>query len=720
MRTPLALLRFTAKALGNALGAGVVGDFAIDVLPAVVKDIWDWWGQGRSLDQLQAEVETLAQASIELVRGQAAGVVREVIGDKPAEVQQAVEGYLSQVPGSIRDALRRPADPTGSTVPPDLVPTTAHELLQFLPQRLPFEPKTLHLEKDAEPIRGYCLLRKLGEGGFGEVWSVRAPGGGSVAFKFVRLGKEKRELSALKLLHCIRHPHLLDVQFSEKINGWLVIAMPLCDRSLADRFTECNKEGQSGIPAEELVRYMTEAAEALDFLNEPVHDLGKGKPVGVQHRDVKPANLLLVGRGVRVADFGLAKVLEATLASHSGAMTWAYAAPEMFQSVITATSDQYSLAATYFHLRTGRKLFSGDYYEVMSGHMQREPDLSGLAERERLALARALAKAPERRWSSCQEFVRQLSPIPAAPRLRAETEGSGPAGDPRDLPIMDSPQRAREEQERFAGRLGTTTSWINGLGVRFRLIPPGRFYLGAGPEDAAAQSDERPRRQVRMERPLWVAAFPLTNAVVRQFLESASPADGEEVERLLRDQGFAARCRRGEAGDGAPAVEMSARDATVLLSWMARQDSRGYRLPTEAEWEYFARAGSTGAYWWAKGPPPQHYAIFAANGPGPADERRANAWGLIDTLGNVEELTGSAYAPLDSGEAVRLVDVSGIERLVPRGGSWREKRTERLRVSRRQAIGSDVRTNYVGVRVVCPAGPEGPIVPTTEELLRGS
>ena len=98
-----------------------------------------------------------------------------------------------------------------------------------------------------------------------------------------------------------------------------MIAMPLCDRSLKDRLEECRLEGQPGLPLDELMGYMDELAEAVDFLNEPRHPSGDGRLMGVQHRDIKPHNIFLVGGSARLADFGLAKALESTsVADHRG------------------------------------------------------------------------------------------------------------------------------------------------------------------------------------------------------------------------------------------------------------------------------------------------------------------------------------------------------------------------------------------------------------------
>lgn len=278
---------------------------------------------------------------------------------------------------------------------------------------------TLRLAKDEQPLPGYRLVRRLGRGGFGEAWEAQAPGGFPVALKFIPAegGKAQKELSALNGLRRIRHANLLDVQFATTVEDVLVLGSPLCDESLLNRLVKCLKEQfpdvprselfqhlresdqTGGIPVEELLGYLREAAAALDYLHAQQ----------VQHRDVKPHNLFLVGGSVRVADFGLAKALEQVSASHSGQMTPEYAAPEMCQDRIHRHSDQYSLAVTYYQLRTGRLPFEADSrLAVLWARMQGEPDLSKVSGAERPVLARALAPEPDARWPSCREFCRQL------------------------------------------------------------------------------------------------------------------------------------------------------------------------------------------------------------------------------------------------------------------------------------------------------------------------
>jgi serine/threonine protein kinase len=261
-----------------------------------------------------------------------------------------------------------------------------------------------------EPLPGYRLLEPLGRGGFGEVWKCEAPGGLLKAIKFVKgNGHAKKEDSAnveFQAIQCIknvRHPFVLSIDRVEMIGGELVLVMELADRNLADRFAECRAAGNPGIDRDELLRYLTEAAEALDLIN---------FQHGLQHLDVKPANLFVVSGHIKVADFGLVnKVQEGPTDSlpKQGGLTPLYVAPELLRGQMSRHSDQYSLAIVYQELLTGAFPFSGENpSSVMMAHMTKEPDLSALPDADRPSVARALAKEPDRRFPSCLQFIQAI------------------------------------------------------------------------------------------------------------------------------------------------------------------------------------------------------------------------------------------------------------------------------------------------------------------------
>src|SRR4051795_4849067 len=128
-------------------------------------------------------------------------------------------------------------------------------------------------EPNAEPLPGYRLIEPLGSGGFGEAWKCEAPGGLFKAIKFVygnlnsldvdgaRADQEKRALDRVKE---VRHPFVLQMDRIEVVEGELVIVMELADRSLHDAYEDHIQAGLVGIPRDSLLRYMRDAAEALD------------------------------------------------------------------------------------------------------------------------------------------------------------------------------------------------------------------------------------------------------------------------------------------------------------------------------------------------------------------------------------------------------------------------------------------------------------------------
>jgi hypothetical protein len=264
-------------------------------------------------------------------------------------------------------------------------------------------------EPNAEPIPGYRLIEPLGSGGFGEVWKCEAPGGLFKAIKFVfgnlnsldaDGARAEQELHSLNRVKEVRHPFVLSMDRIEVVEGELVIVMELADKSLHDYFQECQAAGLVGIPRDTLLRYIRDAAEALDHMNDK-HNL--------QHLDIKPRNLFLISDRVKVADFGLVKQLERPSGSVLGGVTPLYAAPETFSGTISGRSDQYSLAVVYQELLTGQRPFNGKNPRALAQqHQNEEPDLRSLPQGERAVVGRALAKDPARRFPNCLAFIRAL------------------------------------------------------------------------------------------------------------------------------------------------------------------------------------------------------------------------------------------------------------------------------------------------------------------------
>lgn len=362
----------------------------------------------------------------------------------------------------------------------------------------------MRIESQAEPIPGYTLLERLGGGGFGEVWKCEAPGGLLKAIKFVYgdlhasdeegQRRPEQELKALKRVKTVRHPYLLSLERFDVIEGRLLIVMELADRNLWDRFKECRGQGLPGIPREELLRYLEEAAEVLDLMN---------SEYGLQHLDIKPQNLFLVHNHVKVADFGLVKDLQGMQATVTGGVTPVYAAPETFDGIVSRYCDQYSLAIVYQELLTGQRPFGGSsVQQLIMQHLTGTPNLTPLPVNDRPAIGRGLAKKPEERHPTCGDMIRALrnpsagnfaatpapsvaaAPIPAAEAVTPPSPAARPSQPPRlAQPARDvtaTPQPAVSPSDRTYPQP-----------LPARAAPPAGPSRIIAPE-AAAVEDEKP------------------------------------------------------------------------------------------------------------------------------------------------------------------------------------------------------------------------------------
>lgn len=257
---------------------------------------------------------------------------------------------------------------------------------------------------------GYHLERPIGYGGVGQIWKAEGPGGMPAAIKVISLDNKLsiKEIRALDLFKTIRHPHLLSIFGFWFKNNKLWIASELADCNLYEIHQSYLDQGEPGIPFPLLIRYFSEVAEAIDFLNLQKHRLSTGLDSFVQHGDIKLHNLLLAGDSIKVGDFGLARCIGPETNLHSGYFTTSYAPPEYFDGKTYPASDQYSLAVSYVRLRAGCFPFSDCPSESIAAARFRKPNLSKIPAAERPALEKALSQNPRERWSDCKSFIEAL------------------------------------------------------------------------------------------------------------------------------------------------------------------------------------------------------------------------------------------------------------------------------------------------------------------------
>jgi tetratricopeptide (TPR) repeat protein/serine/threonine protein kinase len=407
-----------------------------------------------------------------------------------------------------------------------------------------------------------------------------------VALKFIRLGDQagRVEMRALELMRGIRHPHLLPMFGAWQQGDFLIIALELADCTLLDRLKGAQGEGLEGIPQTELLEYVREAAKGLDYLNDYHHPSAPGM-VGIQHKDVKPQNLLLVGGCVKVADFGLAKLLEHTVTAASGGLTPAYAAPEFFSGQATRWSDQYCLAVTYCQLRGGRLPFGGNAMQVMAGHITQPPDLAMLPEAERPAVARALAKQPEQRWPSCREFAEalaasaraggeglaQTTTFPSALRTEPREKGARKsAGDSPLWPTRTAPGTPPPRRWRKLALFAVIALLALSLPAVLVWSSRGRTGTTAPPDQANPPASPGSLRLLPLEA-VTLEAGERTAVAVR--LERRNCPGPVELRLEGLPEGVTARPYRVPAGEDVGRLELTATDEVATLGCVVRVEA---------------------------------------------------------------------------------------------------------------------------------------------------
>ena len=523
------------------------------------------------------------------------------------------------------------------------------------PTNSPLSPKTL--------LGRYSLDEVIGTGGSSEVWRAYDQElQRTVAVKLPKLSNVEatdRFLSEARRVARLKHPAIVPVYDVGLEAGRCFIVTEYVDGgSLANRLEK------GPVSQEAVIRWISSIADALEHAH--VH--------GVIHRDIKPENILISVSGQAVlADFGIAQSSHAGGASANSVGTLQYMSPEAVEGrPITPATDIYSLGVVLHEALAGESPYSGEDVNVL----RREIVLGaakGVSQELTPALRefcqKALQRDPTLRHSSAAQFATELraAATPKPPRRygfvlipmaviglvgalllpRMLTDGRMPGTTPQSLPTINAvaveaapPSVPAAAPLVEAKPAPVPRSVSNSLEMLFVQITPGEFQMGEGKESV----------KVTISRPFSIGTTEVSQLTWKRIM-GTEPWKGQRFTPI---------------GDNIPATYISWNDAVSFCDKITEIEQKAgvmplnesYRLPTEAEWEYACRAGSTTLYHF--GDDPALLSEYAwHDGPGglkqgyqvhPIATKKPNAWGLYDMHGNASEWCSDWYLSLQDGE----------------------------------------------------------------------
>lgn len=267
------------------------------------------------------------------------------------------------------------------------------------------------------------------------------------------------------------------------------------------------------------------------------------------------------------------------------------------------------------------------------------------------------------------------------------------------------------------------------IGFDMLLLPEGNFTMGSPESEAMRKADEGPQKEVALDA-FYMGKYELSWDVFELFFKQNKDifvklADDKvmKIDAITRPSPPYEDPSYGMGKDGFPAVSMSAYSALVFCKWLSTVTGKFYRLPTEAEWEYAAKAGTQTAYSFGDTVEDiDAYAVYyknSDNGYKKTGTKKPNPWGLYDMHGNVAEWTLDEYAAdayANTADNNPWVIPTVIHPRVIRGGSWDDdadvlrstaRRASSLKQQKRdpqipKSFWWFTDSNYVGFRLVSP------------------
>lgn len=528
--------------------------------------------------------------------------------------------------------------------------------------------KSIHKFKAGDVFHDrYTLEKLIGVGGFADVWRATDTKTGKVVALKIYTNLDEDGINGLSdeytRMHDLNHTNILKAEHFDSWGNIPYLVMKYCDGGSLDK-----KIGK--MSAEELTEAIRQISNGLRYLHQS----------GIVHQDIKPANILIDNTGGTttyvLSDFGISSKTKTKL-SHSvnlknqgTSMTEAYAPPEKFSSkkadrkpdrkgdIFSFGISIYELATgsmPFDELSTGRQLqYEGaevDFSEIQDEKIRRitelcmQPDKDDRPSAEEVAKMVTSSDIPD-------EPIRKTNPNKKTKRIKEEQTRS-------KLPLIlliavavggvifylfnsgiistNGGGTVATVDKGYVQQVDTFT--INGIHLEMVKIPGGNFKLGCNdPNDNYADASEKPAKNRQ------VSDFYMGKHEVTQKLWTVLMNNNPST----------------IVNDNYPVNNVSWEDCQLFIEKLNRITGRNFRLPTEAEWEYAAKAtlnsdGSISDTYtkYSGGGSPDAYAWYGANSGNTLHSvgtKKPNAFGLYDMCGNVIEWCQDIYTNYNTGD----------------------------------------------------------------------
>jgi len=470
------------------------------------------------------------------------------------------------------------------------------------------------------------------------------------------------------------------------------------------------------VVGEDLEKYMQKRGlrpinqtTAIEWLKDLIIILEQVHNKNFFHRDIKPSNIMLRSEKAELVliDFGTVRKVTSTVFKQQGGVTGiisaGYTPSEQINHNAVPQSDFFALGRTFVYLLTGKEPLDPIIYDSYNERLNwrnHAPQISSM-------LADLLDDMMQRlykdRPQNSHEILQRIAAIEKALQpQRPKPQAPIPSNNLKtfSFEVVTTDARGNITNRRNASAKYFTEDLGNGVTLDMVEIPGGTFIMGSPTSEENRSSSESPQHQVTVPS-FYMGKYELTQAQYQAIMRR-NPFN------------FMGRNPSNFKGDNRPVEGVSWNNAVEFCKKLSQKTGKNYRLPSEAEWEYACRAGTTTPFYFGESITPDlvnydgNYTYASA----PKGKYRQqttdvgtfppNSFGLYDMHGNVWEWCQDDYkndyinAPTD-GSA--LTSPSCIRKLL-RGGSWGSDPGNCRSACRYYGnLGND--GNYVGFRVVC-------------------